>query len=92
MSIGVRAVMIRQYFKGLVLTLVVDPYSRFPTVMHIAVVTEICNSLIPALTNLRDALEEKAKAFDKIIKIGRTHLQVPLPKFNTSFLGAKKTL
>jgi fumarate hydratase class II len=44
--------------------------------MHIAVVTEISNSLIPALTQLRDALEEKSKAFDKIIKIGRTHLQV----------------
>jgi len=50
--------------------------SRFPTVMHIAVVTEICNSLIPALTELRDALAEKSKAFDHIIKIGRTHLQV----------------
>lgn len=44
--------------------------------MHIAVVTEICQSLIPALTDLRDALAEKSMAFDKIIKIGRTHLQV----------------
>lgn len=44
--------------------------------MHIAVVTEICNSLIPALTELRDALTEKSNAFDHIIKIGRTHLQV----------------
>lgn len=52
----------------------IDP--RFPTVMHIAVVTELCNSLIPALTELRDALTEKSKAFEHIIKIGRTHLQV----------------
>lgn len=44
--------------------------------MHIAAVTEIHNSLIPALTELRDTLEAKAKAFDHIIKIGRTHLQV----------------
>ncbi|KAJ7103399.1 L-Aspartase-like protein [Mycena belliarum] len=48
----------------------------FPTAMHVAAVTEISNSLIPALTELRDALEVKSKAFDHIIKIGRTHLQV----------------
>jgi len=51
----------------------------FPTVMHIAVVTEISNTLIPALTELRDALEAKSKAFDHIIKIGRTHLQDATP-------------
>ncbi|PPQ70978.1 hypothetical protein CVT26_014244 [Gymnopilus dilepis] len=51
----------------------------FPTVMHVAVVTEICNSLLPALTELRDALEQKSKAFDHIIKIGRTHLQDATP-------------
>ena len=44
--------------------------------MHVAAVTEINVSLIPALTELRDALDAKAKAFDHIIKIGRTHLQV----------------
>jgi fumarate hydratase class II len=44
--------------------------------MHIAAVTEINKSLIPALTELRDALDAKAKSFDHIIKIGRTHLQV----------------
>jgi hypothetical protein len=44
--------------------------------MHIAAVMEIHHNLIPALTGLRDALDAKAKAFDKIIKIGRTHLQV----------------
>lgn len=52
-------------------------FSRsFPTAMHISAVMEIHHNLIPALTELRDALDQKAKAFDKIIKIGRTHLQV----------------
>ena len=44
--------------------------------MHVAAVTEIHQTLIPALTELRDALDKKAKDFDHIIKIGRTHLQV----------------
>ncbi|KIK60394.1 hypothetical protein GYMLUDRAFT_244393 [Collybiopsis luxurians FD-317 M1] len=48
----------------------------FPTAMHVAAVMEINQSLIPALSGLRDALDEKAKAFDHIVKIGRTHLQV----------------
>lgn len=51
----------------------------FPTVMHIAAVTEINSSLIPALTELRDALDAKSKAFEHIIKIGRTHLQDATP-------------
>ncbi|KIY72840.1 fumarate hydratase [Cylindrobasidium torrendii FP15055 ss-10] len=51
----------------------------FPTAMHVAAVTEITNSLIPALVELRDALEAKAKAFEPIIKIGRTHLQDATP-------------
>ncbi|KAH8835170.1 L-Aspartase-like protein [Flagelloscypha sp. PMI_526] len=51
----------------------------FPTVMHISAVTEIHNNLLPALTELHDALEAKAKAFDHIVKIGRTHLQDATP-------------
>jgi fumarate hydratase class II len=51
----------------------------FPTAMHIAAVTELSHSLIPSLTELRDALDEKAKAFSHIIKIGRTHLQDATP-------------
>ncbi|CCM00895.1 uncharacterized protein FIBRA_02941 [Fibroporia radiculosa] len=51
----------------------------FPTAMHIAAVTEINHSLLPALVELRDALDEKAKAFANIIKIGRTHLQDATP-------------
>lgn len=51
----------------------------FPTAMHIAAVVEITNSLLPKLTALRDALDKKAKSFDHIIKIGRTHLQDATP-------------
>jgi len=51
----------------------------FPTAMHVAAVTELNISLIPALTELRDALDEKARAFSHIIKIGRTHLQDATP-------------
>src|ERR1700742_4699843 len=42
----------------------------FPTVMHIAAVLDFEQRLIPAVTNLRDALQKKVEAFDKIIKIG----------------------
>lgn len=51
----------------------------FPTVMHVAAVLEIRQNLVPALTELRDALDAKAKAFENIIKIGRTHLQDATP-------------
>ncbi|KIO21601.1 hypothetical protein M407DRAFT_245426 [Tulasnella calospora MUT 4182] len=51
----------------------------FPTAMHIAAVTEINASLIPALQELHDAMKAKAEAFDHIIKIGRTHLQDATP-------------
>ncbi|KEF61871.1 fumarate hydratase, class II [Exophiala aquamarina CBS 119918] len=51
----------------------------FPTVMHIAAVLDFEEKLIPALTNLRDALQKKKESFDHIIKIGRTHLQDATP-------------
>jgi fumarate hydratase class II len=51
----------------------------FPTAIHVAVATEIKQSLIPALTRLRDTLADKAKQWDKIIKIGRTHLADATP-------------
>ncbi|KAF7307025.1 Fumarate hydratase [Mycena indigotica] len=51
----------------------------FPTAMHVAAVTELSVSLIPALTELRDALDAKAQEFSHIIKIGRTHLQDATP-------------
>src|SRR3984893_15841515 len=44
----------------------------FPTAMHIAAVVEISDRLIPSVTRLRDALDEKAKAYVSVTKIGRT--------------------
>lgn len=51
----------------------------FPTVMHIASVLEIEESLLPALKSLRDSLNRKSEQFTKIVKIGRTHLQDATP-------------
>ncbi len=51
----------------------------FPTAMSIAAVARINHALIPALTKLRDALTDKAIAFQDIIKIGRTHLMDAVP-------------
>src|SRR6266852_1048479 len=50
-----------------------------PTAMDIAAAREITARLIPALEHLRKALHAKARAFDRIIKIGRTHLQDATP-------------
>ncbi|QQS36714.1 MAG: class II fumarate hydratase [Ignavibacteriales bacterium] len=51
----------------------------FPTAMHIAAVEEIYRRLIPMVTKLRDALEEKSILYKNIIKIGRTHLMDATP-------------
>ena len=51
----------------------------FPTAMHIAAVIAIQDKLIPALSELADALATKSKEFDKIVKIGRTHLMDATP-------------
>jgi fumarate hydratase class II len=51
----------------------------FPTAMHIAAGCETIERLIPALQKLHGALDEKAKAFADIVKIGRTHLQDATP-------------
>jgi fumarate hydratase, class II len=52
--------------------------------MHVAAVTELHNNLLPALEGLHAAFKEKAKSYDHIIKIGRTHLQVGQRKLETS--------
>jgi fumarate hydratase, class II len=51
----------------------------YPTAMHIACAEEIHHRLLPALQHLRNALNDKAMAFAKIIKIGRTHTQDATP-------------
>lgn len=51
----------------------------FPTAIHVAAVSEIDARLLPALTALHDALDAKARAWDHIVKIGRTHTQDATP-------------
>ncbi|MCY7793645.1 class II fumarate hydratase [Bacillus spizizenii] len=51
----------------------------FPTAMHVAGVLAIYEQLVPALDLLRNTLDEKAKKFNDIVKIGRTHLQDATP-------------
>ena len=51
----------------------------FPTAMHVAAALGISNHLIPALHALESTLDEKSRAFDHIVKIGRTHLQDATP-------------
>jgi len=51
----------------------------FPTAMHIAAATQIQHELIPALQILHDQLDAHARAWDRIVKIGRTHLQDATP-------------
>lgn len=51
----------------------------FPTAMHIAAVEGVTHMLLPAVKELRDGLAAKQKQFDKIVKIGRTHLQDAVP-------------
>ncbi len=51
----------------------------FPTAMHIAAAIAIHERLIPAVTELRDALARRAAEFRDIVKIGRTHLQDAVP-------------
>ena len=51
----------------------------FPTAMHIACYKKIVEITIPGLTDLKNALNEKAIAFKDIVKIGRTHLMDATP-------------
>src|SRR4051812_41814870 len=51
----------------------------FPTSIHVAVACEIKRDLVPALQKFHDVLAEKAQQWDKVIKIGRTHLADATP-------------
>jgi fumarate hydratase class II len=51
----------------------------FPTAMHIAAATRVAEALIPAVTRLRDAIDAKAREFQDVVKIGRTHLMDATP-------------
>ena len=50
----------------------------FPTAMHVAAAEQM-NQLIPAVEELRAAIDAKAREFCDVVKIGRTHLQDATP-------------
>jgi fumarate hydratase class II len=50
-----------------------------PAALHVSARQAILEDLVPALGYLRDALVRKAREFDRIVKIGRTHLQDATP-------------
>src|SRR5512138_2994888 len=51
----------------------------FPAAMHIAAAERVQRTLIPAVQTVVDAIKEKAREFDGVVKIGRTHLQDAVP-------------
>lgn len=51
----------------------------FPTAMHIATVLTVNKKLLPALEKIYNSLNSKAKEWQSIVKIGRTHLQDATP-------------
>lgn len=59
---------------------------NFPTVMHVSVSLALQKQLLPILKSLEKTLRQKAKAFSKIVAIGRTHLQDATPiRFSQHF-------
>ena len=50
-----------------------------PTALHIAARQAIHEDLLPALRRLRDCLTRKAREFDDVVKVGRTHLMDAAP-------------
>lgn len=50
-----------------------------PTAMHVSALVSIHEDLIPALKYLEKSLSKKARLFDSIVKIGRTHLMDATP-------------
>jgi fumarate hydratase class II len=51
----------------------------FPTGMHIAIYQKIVSESIPKIDSLKVALDQKANAFNDVVKIGRTHLMDATP-------------
>ena len=51
----------------------------FPTGMHIAIYKKVVENTIPGVEQLRNTLEQKAAAFQSVVKIGRTHLMDATP-------------
>ncbi len=51
----------------------------FPAAMHLATATALREGLIPKIEKLREALDEKARSWKDLVKIGRTHLMDAVP-------------
>ncbi len=51
----------------------------FPTAIHVAAAVAISGQLIPALRRMHKQLDQQAKAWDRLVKIGRTHLADATP-------------
>jgi fumarate hydratase class II len=51
----------------------------FPTAMHIAAYKTVVEITLPSVEKLRDTLFTKSVAFNKVVKIGRTHLMDATP-------------
>jgi fumarate hydratase class II len=65
----------------------------FPTAVHIAATEALERDLVPALEALQAALAAKAKAFDHVVKIGRTHLMDAVPiRLGQEFSGYAQIL
>jgi fumarate hydratase class II len=60
----------------------------FPAAMHIAAAERVNRTLIPAVQRVHEAIAAKAKEFEDVVKIGRTHLQDAVPlTFGQEFGG-----
>src|SRR5438105_8861693 len=65
----------------------------FPTAIHVAAGVAIQKELLPALERFRDVLADKAKRWDTILKIGRTHLADATPiRLGQEFSGYARQL
>ncbi len=51
----------------------------FPTAMHVAVAERVHHRLLPTILELANSIDQKAEAWQNVVKIGRTHLQDATP-------------
>jgi fumarate hydratase, class II len=51
----------------------------FPSAMYIAAAINVTRQLMPAVKALHDAIDKKAREWDGLVKIGRTHMQDATP-------------